>query len=198
MILVGLTGGIGSGKSTVAKIFQLFEIPVYDSDRNAKKIMTTNTAVRDQLISEFGTTTFLPDGSLNTQYLAYKVFNNHELLIRVNEIVHPAVRNDIQQWSISQQSPYVIVESALLFESNFYQTFHKIVSVVADLEIRINRIMLRSNLTLSEILDRIKNQVDDNVRIKNSHFIIENNLDSLLISQVSKIHSEIWANLQNG
>ncbi len=198
MKLVGLTGGIGSGKSTVAKIFKLLDIPVFDSDQEAKRLMTSDQELRNSIILEFGPDAYLNSAEVNRQYLASVVFNNRKKLDTLNSLVHPIVRQYIKKWANEQKSRYVIVESALLFEYNLYKNFDAVITVIASTDIRIQRVMQRSNLSYEEILKRVQNQVDDSVRYQKSTHIIENNNHNLLIPQVLTINNQLWESSQNG
>lgn len=198
MKLVGLTGGIGSGKSTVAKIFQLLDIPVFDSDHEAKRLMATNQELRNSIIREFGNEAYLESGEINRQYLATVVFNNRTKLETLNSLVHPLVRQHIRIWALEQKSKYVIIESALLFEHNLYKDFDAVITVIASTDIRIQRVMQRSNFTYEEVQKRIQNQVDDSLRYQKSTYIIENDNHNLLIPQVLTINNQLWESSQSG
>ncbi len=191
MLKIGLTGGIGSGKSVVVKIFQLLDIPVYIADTEAKRIMNTCKTVQKQLISTFGSAVYAEKNKIDRKFLASLIFNNPDALKQINAIVHPAVRNDFQQWCKTQkEAPYVIQESAILFDTGENVSFDKIITVTADESLRIERIISRDHTTKEEILSRIKNQLSDDIRIAQSDFVIYNNTE-LLLPQVLKIHQEL-------
>jgi len=196
MIIIGLTGGIGSGKTTVAKMFIELGVPVYLTDIEAKIIMNTSDTVRNKLIDEFGEDSFR-NGELNRKYLAKIIFNNKEKLSIINNIVHPEVENHFRTWVKNQHTPFVIQESALIFENNKQNDFDKIITLTAPLSIRKQRVMDRDNATEEQILARIKNQIDDEVKIKNSNFIIHN-IDLMKTkSQVKTIFDELMLLSEN-
>ncbi len=197
MIRIGLTGGIGSGKTTVAKVFQTIGIPVYFSDAKAKLLMSNSEIIRTKLIEVFGRQSILNNNSINRQFLAAEVFTNQEKLKTLNSIVHPVVRSDFAEWVNEQKSPYVINESAILFESGFYKQMEKNIVVLADEQIRIKRIVLRDKITEKQALERIQNQTDDQTRKKLADYVIFNNND-LIMNQILIIHEKIWGISQNG
>lgn len=190
MIKVGLTGGIGSGKSTVAKMFIDLGVPVYFSDDNAKRLMTTSKVVKRKLIKEFGEETFV-NGVLNRPYLANIIFNNKAKLQAINAIVHPSVGNSFKRWVGKQKSNYVIQENAILFESNKQGNFDIIITVTAPTDIRINRVVERDGVTKQQVLDRINNQLPDSEKIKQSNFTVENIALPETKEQVKAIHQKI-------
>lgn len=190
MIKVGLTGGIGSGKSTVAKMFIDLGIPVYFSDDNAKRLMATSKVVKRKLIKEFGKKTFV-NGVLNKPYLANIIFNNKAKLQAINAIVHPSVGNSFKRWVGKQKSNYVIQENAILFESNKQDDFDVIITVTAPKEIRIARVVERDNIHKEQVLSRINNQLLDSEKIKQSDFIVENLELKDTKAQVKAIHQKI-------
>jgi dephospho-CoA kinase len=196
MKLIGLTGGIGSGKSTVAGMFQTLGAPVYESDQRAKVLMTENDAVRSSLQDLFGNDAYLPGGQLNSSEIAKKVFSDPVLLKQLNAIVHPAVYLDLLAWgeeANQKAAPYLIQESAILFEENLTDRFHAIILVVADEDIRIDRVAKRDNTTTEKIRQRMKHQWPDQDKIPLSDYIIHNDGERSLIEQVMDIHKMILA-----
>lgn len=194
MIKVGITGGIGSGKSTVCRVFRLLGIPVFEADSIARLIMNTAPPIREQLISSFSSSVYLPDQTINREFLAGIVFNDPALLEKLNSIVHPAVRKAFEEWYLIQQSPYVLHEAAILFESGFYQLMDKCITVVANEDERIQRVMKRDNTTSELAKQRISNQWSDAKRIEMADFVISNNEDELIIPQIIEIDQKIRAN----
>ncbi len=190
MIVVGLTGGIGAGKSTAANFFKELGVPVYIADIEAKRLMHTSKVVRRKLIEEFGDQTFV-DNRLNRSYLANIVFNDKTKLAAINAIVHPSVANSFKRWVGKQQAPYVIQENAILFENNSFHNFDFIITVTAPLEEKIERVMSRDNAKRSEVLLRIKNQISDEEKAKKSDFVIENNTLVTTRKTVKKIHKKL-------
>lgn len=191
MITIGLTGGIGSGKTTIAQWFQEKGIPVYNSDFEAKKLMNENEDLIQQLIELFGDETY-KNGEYNRSYVASKVFNDKELLNQLNAIVHPAVFKHFDEWMDNQNSSFVVKEAAILFESGSYKDCDYIISVIADEEKRIDRVAKRDQLNEDQIRNRMKSQWTDQQRIEKSDFIIENNKDlNALKLEFEKVYDEI-------
>ena len=172
--VVGITGGIGSGKSTAAKFFEELGIPVYNSDTRAKLIQNENTEVKAKIIAAFGEEAYDENG-LNKAYLSKQVFQDNEKLKVLNSIVHPAVFKDFEAWKIAQQTPIVMKEAAILIESGSYKDCDMVISVMVDIEKRIARTMERDGLTREDILARINHQITDEERIAKSDVIIDNN-----------------------
>jgi dephospho-CoA kinase len=177
--IIGITGGIGSGKTTVANEFALQGIPVYITDQEAKKLMQSDT-VLNQIREEFGETVF-ENGVLIRERLSEIVFNDTARLNKLNGIVHPAVKQHFKQWLFERQNEqFVIYESAILFESGSYKDCDFIINVIAPLEIRIQRVILRDKTTRKKVLDRMKNQWKDEEKSSKSDFILENtNVEAL-------------------
>ena len=190
MIIVGLTGGIGSGKSTVAKMFAELGIPIYDADSEAKGLMNRSKVIRRKLIALFGEKAYLKSG-LNRPYLAERIFNDEALLKEMNAIVHPKVASHFKRWIKRQDSAYVIREAAILFESGTYKDCDFIITVSAPKEERIKRVVLRDKSTAERVKAIMKNQWTDDKRRAMSDFIIENTDLQKTRRQVEKIHSEI-------
>lgn len=191
---IGITGGIGSGKTTVCKVFELLGVPVYYSDLGAREVLTTDTAVKAAIADYFGNDFFLANGLVDRTKLAAAVFNNKEKLNYLNSIVHPSVARHFDAW-VQQyiNAPYVLREAAILFESGAHQTSDKIITVTAPLELKIERTMKRDNITKEQVLERINNQTSDEEKIKQSQFVIYNDEQQLLIPQVLKIHQQLMA-----
>jgi dephospho-CoA kinase len=194
MKLIGLTGGIGSGKSTVGNLFRTSGIPIYESDQRAKVLMQNNAQLRDDIISLFGAEAYDADMKLNRAWIASKAFTNPTLLNQLNDIVHPAVFIDLTEWmheETQQNAPYLIQETALLFEEELQKRFSAIILVVASEEIRIERVMKRDGVTKEEVVKRINNQLPDIKKIPAADYVIYNDGNRSLIDQVMNIHSMI-------
>ncbi|MDM1299895.1 dephospho-CoA kinase [Empedobacter falsenii] len=174
--VAGITGGIGSGKSTAAKFFEELGIPVYNSDTRAKTIQNENSEVKVKIIAAFGEEAYNENG-LNKPFISKQVFQNNEKLKLLNSIVHPAVFQDFEDWKKAQKSDIVMKEAAILIESGSYKDCDVVISVVVDIETRIARTIERDGLSREEILARINNQISDEERIAKSDFIIDNNGD---------------------
>lgn len=182
--IIGLTGGIGSGKTTVANEFASYGIPVYITDQEAKKLMQSDT-VLNQIQAEFGDAIF-ENGILIRERLSEIVFNDSNSLTKLNSIVHPAVKQHFKQWLLEHKNEqFIVYESAILFESGSYKECDFIVTVVAPLEIRIKRVIDRDKTTREKVLERIKNQWNDEEKSSKSDFIIENtNMEALKLGIV--------------
>lgn len=188
--VVGLTGGIGSGKSTVAKMFEALGVPVYYADYEAKKLMNTSLTIKNKLLESFGAETYISE-KLNRKFLANLVFNNKEKLAQLNAIVHPEVNKHFKDWVKKQTSKYVIQENAIIFENDKQGDFDAIITVTAPLEVKINRVMARDSITKENVLARMNNQWNDEDKILHSHYVIHNiDLEQSKL-QVNQIHSEI-------
>ncbi|HLV61896.1 dephospho-CoA kinase [Galbibacter sp.] len=189
-MIIGLTGGIGSGKSTIASFFKELGVPVYIADDRAKQLMEDDESIKKRIIEEFGEKAY-DESKPNRYYIAQIVFNNPSKLAVLNGIIHPAVRADFDSWYKRQDAPYVIKEVAILFESGGDQLCDAIISVTAPEEIRIDRVVNRDQTTREAVKDRIKNQWTDQQRIEKSTYVIENiDLDSTK-EKVYKIHDHI-------
>jgi|SRR5690554_5959242 len=188
MKIVGLTGGIGSGKTTVAKLFSDLGIPVYNSDVEAKKLSDSSTSIREQLILLLGEETY-KEGTLNRKFMADKIFNDKILLQKVNAIIHPQVAEHFQNWVAKQTTSYVIKEAAILFESGADRHCDLVIMVTAPEQERIRRVMERDQVSKEEILARMKNQWSDSDKIKLADFVIENIQLSETQEQVKSLHS---------
>lgn len=194
-IKLGVTGGIGSGKTTVCRIFSVFGIPVFSADLEARKIMNTNRNLMNQINALAGKDLYTT-GSLDRQELAKMIFNNKSLLEEVNSLVHPVVFEYFTSWVVEQDTPYAIMEAAILFESGASSLMDKILTVVTPVEERITRLVKGNKFTREQVLERIKNQVDDEYRIKNSDFIINNSENDMIIPEILDIHKQL-VNLYN-
>lgn len=188
MLQVGITGGIGSGKSTVCKIFQTLGVPIYDADSQAKRLMATDKALVASIKEEFGEGSYLPNGDINRAHLAEKAFSSTELTKKLNALVHPAVAKDYATWAGVQTSAYTIKEAALLIESGSYQQLHKLIVVTAPIDLRIARIKKRDPFrSESEIKNIMAKQLSDQEREARADFLIKNNESELLIAQVLEL-----------
>ena len=188
---VGLTGGIGSGKTTIANLFALhFSIPIYIADTKAKELVANNKQLQQEIVTLLGEEAFV-EGRYNTSFVAQEVFSNKEKLDKLNAIIHPYVQHDFLQWKQSQQAPYVIKEAAILFESGSYRDCDFIIMVTAPLEERIKRVMLRDKIDRETVEKRIKNQWNDEKKIELSTFVIENREIDKNLDKIEIIHSKI-------
>lgn len=186
-LIIGITGGIGSGKTTAAKYFEKLGFPLYNSDLKARAIQNENIDVINQIINIFGKDSYTNEG-LNRPYIANITFNDKEKLKQLNQIVHPAVFKDYQNWISKQNTQFVIKEAAILIESGSYKDCDYIIVVNADLEIRIERTIQRDNLSREQIIARINNQLSDSERSKYADFIIDNSKDlNHLYNQIDDI-----------
>ena len=191
MLKIGITGGIGAGKSTVAGIFKVLGVPVFDADATAKNILNTDSVLREQIAATFGSETY-KNGLLDKKYLATLVFNNPDQLAKLNALVHPATIEAANIWAKhceEQGSPYILKEAALLFEAGTNVGLDFIIGVTAPVEMRIARVMERDHVTREEVLKRMQHQLDDTEKMKRCNFVIDNNEVSLVIPQVLSLHS---------
>lgn len=191
MLKVGLTGGIGTGKSIAGKVFSLMGIPVYISDIVAKRLMNENLIIREQLIAKFGKNVYLRNKQLNRKYLADIIFNQPDALKEVNAIVHPVVREDFTKWcEANKEAPYVIQESAILFDTGLYKNFDKIICITAQEEVRISRVIKRDKVSEKSVKERIENQISEAVKVAKSDYVIYNNSE-LIIPQIISIDDDL-------
>jgi dephospho-CoA kinase len=181
MLKIGITGGIGSGKSTVSKIFELLGVPVYYADERAKDILVRDPELMTQVKQHFG------DGV----YLGNIVFNDKDKLAILNSLVHPATIRDSDQWARQQHTPYVLKEAALLFETESFHHLDKIIAVFAPQPLRVHRVMKRDNVTRDEVLARIHKQIDETIKMRLSDYIIHNDEQHMVIPQVLLLHQEL-------
>jgi dephospho-CoA kinase len=193
---LGVTGGIGSGKTSVCKVFTVLGIPVFSTDRIAREIMDTNEHIISQINSIAGKDMY-SNGSLDRMALASLIFNNNNLLEKVNSLVHPLVFDQFIRWEMSQTSPYTIMEAAILFESGASKLVDKIATIVAPEEERLNRVTRRSKLSRNQVLERMLNQVSDEARIKLSDYVIYNSENDMIIPAIIAIHDDILKKLNN-
>lgn len=183
MIRIGITGGMGAGKSVISEMMRCLGIPVYDADIASKKFLNSNTKVKTQLIELLGEEIF-SNGQLNRPLMAQLIFNNNELLLKTNAIIHPAVFNDFIAWSEAQNKEVVACETAILFESGMVSYFDSILMVSAPLEIRIERCIKRNNFTREQVLERIAKQMDESKKTELSDFVIVNDNRKALYPQL--------------
>ena len=191
MLKIGLTGGIGSGKTMVANVFMQLGIPVYHADIHAKIIENNDPDVRKELISLLGQDIYTDTG-LDRAKLAAAIFNDKHLLSAVNSVIHPRVRKHFFKWMESySHCGYIIQEAAILFESGAYKFFDRYVTVTADKEIRIKRLLKRKGMTYEKILKIMDNQISEEEKIRRSHYVIINNDDIPVLPQILRIHHEL-------
>ncbi|MBT8257901.1 MAG: dephospho-CoA kinase [Bacteroidia bacterium] len=190
MKIVGLTGGIGSGKSTVAEMFSELGVPTYDADSEAKGLMNRSKVIRRKLMALFGDKAYNKEG-LNKPFLAKKIFNDEALLEQMNAIVHPKVASHFRRWVKQQKSAYVIKEAAILFESGSYKDCDLIITVTAPQVERIKRVIKRDKSNKERVRAIMKNQWSDKKRIAKSHYTIVNTDLEKTRQQVAEIHTEI-------
>jgi dephospho-CoA kinase len=188
MLKIGITGGIGSGKTTIAQIFKILSIPVYNADLEAKFLMENDADVKANVQQEFGTMAYLENGILNKKHISDLVFNDDAKLQTLNKIVHPAVFQHFANWCALQTAPYILKEAALLFETNFYKQNNYNILVSSPLDIRIQHVMDRDGSSREKVVSIINKQMSENEKEKLADFIILNNEKSFLIDQVLALH----------
>ena len=192
MLAVGLTGGIGTGKSICASVFRAIGIPIYESDVEAKRLMISDQELKSELIQAFGEQTYLDSGQLNRSHLAQIVFSDESQLERINQLVHPAVRKDFLSWCQShQQESYIIQESALVYEIGLHHYFDKVIVVDAPTEMRIQRVMNRDQVDRKAVLARISKQLPQSEKVSKADYVIVNDGNQSTIRQVIAIHHEL-------
>lgn len=194
---IGLTGGIGSGKSTVAQVFAVLGIPVFNADAVAKHLMNSDASIRQQLTELFGEATY-ENGLLNTKYLAEKVFTDSYQLQRLNAIVHPVTIAEAEAWFAEQSSPYAVKEAALLFEAGTAAGLDMIVGIYAPEHLRIHRVIQRDNTTREQVLQRMHKQIDEAIKMKLCDVVFVNDEQELLVPQVVRFHNRVLQLLSEG
>jgi dephospho-CoA kinase len=190
MLKVGLTGGIGAGKSIVAKVFEVLGIPVYQADDAAKKLMETNKELMDLIKINFSENAYV-EGKLNRKFLADIVFNDKEKLKVLNSLVHPFTIQDGIDWMNKQDAPYAIKEAALIFESGSQHAFDVIIGVFAPQAMRVNRTLKRDQTTRELVLERMDNQLEDSLKMKLCNEILINDEQKLLLPQIISLHLKL-------
>jgi dephospho-CoA kinase len=189
---VGITGGIGSGKSVICKIFTCLGVPVYDADSRAKSIMTTDGILIEQIKKEFGDLAYLPDGSLDREYLSRVIFENQEKRTLLNQMVHPRVAADTDRWlDQNREASYVVREAALLIESGAYLRVDKVILVTAPEELRIKRVLARDPHRLKEeVIKIIATQLPEEEKKKKADIVVHNDETQLLVPQIWQLHNQ--------
>ena len=190
MLKIGLTGGIGSGKSTVAKIFELLQVPVYYADEASRRLYHTDPELMAQIKKHFGEDMY-SEGKLNRSKMAEIVFNDPQKLELLNQLVHPPTLRDAQEWIRAQKAPYVIKEAALLFESGSAAGLDYIIGIQAPVAVRLKRVRDRDKTTREEVLSRMNRQIDEDIKMRLCDFIVRNNEQELVIPQVLDLHNKL-------
>ncbi|WP_293879350.1 MULTISPECIES: dephospho-CoA kinase [unclassified Sphingobacterium] len=186
---IGITGGIGSGKTFICKLFKAMAVPVYNADEEAKKLMNTDIRIKERLIAEFGAETY-PDGKLDRAFLAQRIFSDRTKLELVNGIIHPIVIQEAKEWAEQQKSRYTLKEAALLFESGSYKDLDYTILVTAPLSVRVQRVMERDKVTEGQVMERINKQLSDEEKLKLADFVIVNDGTTPLLPQVWNLHQK--------
>ncbi len=195
MITVGLTGGIGSGKSTVASFFVELGVPVYNSDQEARRLMKTSKKIKKAIKSLLGKNAY-NGKKLNKTYISAKIFKDRNLLHELNAIVHPAVKKDFLKWKTKQKAPYVIQETALIFENKSQDLYDQIILVVAPENERLQRIIARDGITTEQVQDRFNNQLSDELKSPLADHIIQNITLSETKKKVQQVNKAILARIE--
>ncbi|WP_289045338.1 dephospho-CoA kinase [uncultured Olleya sp.] len=194
--IIGLTGGIGSGKTTVANFFKTLGVPIYIADTEAKALMNRSKIIKRKLIKLFGEQAYIDD-KLNKPFVASQIFSNQDLLQQMNAIVHPKVAKHFANWVKKQSTAYVISEAAILFENGSYKKYDYIITVVAPKEVRLKRVLKRDNSSKEKVEAIMNNQWSDNQKIELSDFVINNtNLETTKL-EVGKVHKKILKSITN-
>ena len=195
MLRIGLTGGIGSGKTTVARIFEMLGVPVYFADDAAKKLMNEEGELKKKIIHHFGAESYA-DNKLNRSYLSEVVFSDPEKTKLINSIIHPATINDATLWLEKQTSPYAIKEAALIFEAGAEKMLDLVIGVSAPPALRMQRAMQRDNISEAAVLARMEKQMNEEEKMKRCDIIIYNNEKELLVPQVVEVHERLLKNME--
>ena len=191
MLKVGVTGGIGSGKTTVCKVFELLGIPVFYADDVAKSIMHTDQVLKTDILNTFGESAYTKEGTLNRSYISSLVFNNKLELEKLNSLVHPAVFRAFDNWLLEQKdAPYVIKEAALLYESDSYKMCDESILVIAPTETKISRVKVRDGFSDEDVKLRMDRQFSDEMKIKFADHILNNDETELLIPKIIQLHQQ--------
>lgn len=190
MLRVGLTGGMGSGKSVVARLFHVLGVPVFEADAEAKALMQHAKGVRDAVIARFGAAVY-PNGELDRARLASAAFGDDEEIAAINAIVHPAVRKAFAAWAIEQDTPYVVMEAAIMAENEGYRSFDRVITVSCPEAIRIQRVMERDGVEEKDVRARMRHQASEEDRQRIAHFTVKNDGTELVIPQVLAIHAQL-------
>jgi dephospho-CoA kinase len=193
---LGVTGGIGSGKTSVCRVFGVLGIPVFSADPEAQIIMNHDESIMSGINNIAGKNLY-SEGRLNREELASLIFNDPEMLGRVNSLVHPIVFQHFKSWAENQTTPYVIMEAAILFESGASNLVDRVATVIAPVEERISRVIRRNKLSRQQVEERIRNQMDDDLRIKMSDYIINNSENEMIIPAIIGIHEDILTHLNS-
>lgn len=185
---IGITGGIGSGKTTVCEIFKLLGVAIFHADDEARNLQNNDLQIKNLLIELFGERIYSQDGMLDRKKLAGVIFNDTKALAKINAIIHPAVRQSFLKWADNyQDAPYVLYEAAVLFESGYASDFDRNILILADEKVRIGRVIRRDHTSEELVKERIKNQMPDIQKIKMVDYVIENNNEKLLIPQIIEL-----------
>lgn len=193
---LGVTGGIGSGKTTVCRVFGVLGIPVFSADTEAREVMDIDTGIMLRINTIAGKNLY-STGTLDRTELARLIFNNSSLLDKVNALVHPVVFSRFREWVRKQDAPYVIMEAAILFESGAHKIVDRILTVVAPVEERIERVIGRTSLSRDQVIERMRNQISDEERISLSDYVINNSENDMVIPEILKIHEELLSQVKN-
>ncbi len=194
MLKIGLTGGIGSGKSTVAKIFEVLGIHVYYADDAAKRLLNENAELKQKIIQHFGPESYL-ENILNRPHLA-AVFSDPEKTTLINSIIHPVTIADAEEWMLLQKAPYAVKEAALIFEANADKHLDLVIGVHASFELRMQRAMQRDGISAEAVQTRMNRQMNEEEKMSRCDFVINNDEKELLIPQVLKIHEDLLRNIE--
>lgn len=191
-VIIGITGGIGSGKSTVCNVFKLFNVPVFEADKVARELLNTHQKIKSELIHQFGSNIYTEKGTVNRKKLAEIIFNEKTQLKKINNLVHPVVRSEFEKWVAKHEHhPYVIHEAAILFESGFYKMMDYTILVSAPREQRVKWVMQRDGSNREQVEERMKNQMPEVEKQKLASVVLTNDNQQLLIPKIIEIDKNI-------
>lgn len=192
---IGLTGGIGSGKSTIAQIIKHIGYPVYIADKEAARLMDSHPDIRKDITERLGANCYTSEGHINKPVLAQIIFENKEALEEVNRIVHPRVMEAFEQWAAMQSASLVFCETAILYESGLERYFDAVICVTAPEEVRVRRVMERDHCELKDVMARVRNQMDEDEKCQRANFVIYNDGEHMAVPQVLDVLHKLQTNL---
>lgn len=191
---IGLTGGIGSGKSTIAQVIKHIGYPVYIADKEAARLMDSHPDIRKDITERLGTNCYTSEGHINKPVLAQIIFENKEALEEVNRIVHPRVMEAFEQWAAMQSASLVFCETAILYESGLERYFDAVICVTAPEEVRVRRVMERDRCELKDVMARVRNQMDEDEKCQRANFVIYNDGEHMAVPQVLDVLHKLQTN----
>jgi dephospho-CoA kinase len=199
MLKIGITGGIGSGKSLICSIFSMLDVPIYNADLRGRRILETNSTVEKKVMALLGKKAYPEPGKPDRKYIASRVFTDKALLDKLNAIVHPAVKDDFEAYVEKHQDyPYILKEAAIMIEAGTYKNLHGIIVITAPEDLRVSRVMARDGVSREDVMIRVEKQMSESERLKYADYIIYNDGSESLIRQIARIHGELMGKISIG